>query len=165
MNRKINIFFLLFILSGCINNSNSSNMSNSSSFKGYDDISLTIVDPGSYDKVNQFIVEGKVISIDGTKVKPFNTDMTLTSYSELTYNSLSPIYDYHIKELQVPIYKDGKLVYDRPNIEEIRAYCKQEVDSFWDEVKRLVNPHKYYVDLSQELWDLKDSLLKEYSKK
>ena len=57
MNRKINMFFLLFILSGCINNSNSSNMSNSSSFKGYDDISSTIVDPGSYDKVNQFVEE------------------------------------------------------------------------------------------------------------
>ena len=101
MNRRINMFFLLFILSGCINNSNSSSINNSSSFKGYDDISSTIVDPGSYDKVNQFVVEGKVISIDGTKVKPFNTDMTLTSYSENVYNSLSPIYDYHIKRLHI----------------------------------------------------------------
>ena len=101
MNRKINMFFLLFILSGCINNSSSSSINNSSSFKGYDDISSTIVDPGSNKETRQFVVEGKVTAIDGAKVKPFNTDMTLTSYSENVYNSLSPIYDYHIKRLHI----------------------------------------------------------------
>ena len=116
MNRKINIFFLLFILSGCINNLNSSSIKNSSSFKGYDDISSTIVDPGSYDKVNQFVVEGKVISIDGTKVKPFNTDMTLTSYSEQVYNSLSPIYDYHIKRLHILFDRYNKYYDENGNI-------------------------------------------------
>ena len=101
MNKKINIFLMLFILSGCIKNTSSSYLSNSSSFKGYDDISATIVDSGTYDSIRQFIVEGKVTSSDGSKIKPFNTDMTLTSYSENVYNSLSPIYDYHIKRLHI----------------------------------------------------------------
>ena len=68
MNRKINMFFLLFILSGCINNSSSSSINNSSSFKGYDDISSTKVDPGSNKETRQFVVEGKVTAIDGAKV-------------------------------------------------------------------------------------------------
>ena len=116
MNKKIYIIFLLFVLSGCINNSNSSSINNSSSFKGYDDISSTIVDPGSYDKVNQFVVEGKVTAINGTKLKPFNTDMTLTSYSELTYNSLSPIYDYHIKRLHILFDRYNKYYDENGNI-------------------------------------------------
>ena len=67
--------------------------------------------------------------------------------------------------MQIPVFINGELVYEKPTIEEVRNYCKQELDSFWDEVKRLINPHNYYVDLSHKLWDLKDSMLKEYSKK
>jgi nicotinate phosphoribosyltransferase len=67
------------------------------------------------------------------------------------------------RELQVPIFKDGKLVYKLPDLEEIRAYCKAEVATLWDEVTRFENPHNYYVDLSQKLWDMKDELLKEHS--
>lgn len=63
------------------------------------------------------------------------------------------------KELLAPIFKNGKLVYDRPDIEEIRNYCREEVDRLWDEVKRFENPHKYYVDLSQRLWDIKNKML------
>ena len=63
------------------------------------------------------------------------------------------------RELQVPIFLNGELVYDLPTLEEIRAYCKKEVDTLWDEVKRFDNPHQYYVDFSQELWDLRDELL------
>ena len=47
-----------------------------------------------------------------------------------------------------------------PTLEEIRTYCKQQVDTLWDEVKRFDNPHTYYVDLSQRLWDIKYDLLK-----
>ena len=63
------------------------------------------------------------------------------------------------RELQVPIFLNGELVYDLPTLEEIRAYCKKEVDTLWDEVKRFDNPHQYYVDFSQELWNLRDELL------
>ena len=62
-------------------------------------------------------------------------------------------------ELQVPVFLNGELVYDLPSLEEIRAYCRRELDTLWDEVKRFDNPHQYYVDFSQELWDLRDRLL------
>jgi len=58
-----------------------------------------------------------------------------------------------------PIFKDGVQVYKCPNIEEIRQYCKEEVEKLWDEVTRFENPHTYYVDLSQKLYDAKHELL------
>ena len=69
------------------------------------------------------------------------------------------VYDFTAKELQVPIFKDGELVYDLPSLEEIKAYCAQQVDTLWEEVKRFDYPHNYYVDLSQKLWDVKHELL------
>jgi len=74
------------------------------------------------------------------------------------------VYNYTAKELQVPIFKDGKLVYNCPTLEEIRTYCLEQVDTLWDEVKRFDNPQTYYVDLSQKLWDIKYGLLKDRSK-
>ena len=70
------------------------------------------------------------------------------------------VYDFTAKELQVPIFKNGELVYKCPDIHEIRAYCQEQVETLWDEVKRFDNPHDYYVDLSQKLWDIKYNLLK-----
>lgn len=69
------------------------------------------------------------------------------------------ITNYHIKELLVPIFKDGKQVYNLPSLKEVREYCESEVNSLWEEIKRMVNPHGYYVDLSQKLWDLKQKML------
>lgn len=69
------------------------------------------------------------------------------------------ITDYTAKELLVPVFIKGECVYDLPNIEQIKSYCKEQVDLLWDEVKRFENPHNYYVDLSQDLWDLKNKLL------
>ena len=63
------------------------------------------------------------------------------------------------RELLVPIFKDGECVYNLPTIHEIRDYCKSEIMTLWDEVKRFENPHKYYVDLSRKLWDIKHGLL------
>ena len=74
------------------------------------------------------------------------------------------VYDFAAKELQVPIFQGGKLVYRLPSLEEIRTYCLEQVDTLWDEVKRFENPHNYYVDLSQKLWDIKYDLLKHNSK-
>ena len=71
------------------------------------------------------------------------------------------VYNFEAKELQVPIFQQGKLVYDCPTLEEIRTYCLEQVDKLWDEVKRFDNPHSYYVDLSQKLWDVKYGLLKD----
>lgn len=67
--------------------------------------------------------------------------------------------DYRIRQLLVPIFEDGKLVYHSPALSEIAAYAKQEMDTFWDEYKRLNRPHRYKVDLSQKLYDLKLQLL------
>ena len=69
------------------------------------------------------------------------------------------VYDFTAKELQVPVFRSGQLVYSLPSLPEIRRYCLEQVDTLWDEVKRFDNPHKYYVDLSQKLWDVKHGLL------
>ena len=73
------------------------------------------------------------------------------------------VYNYTARELQVPVFQGGKLVYQLPTLQEIQDYCKKEVDALWDEVKRFDNPHTYYVDLSQKLWDIKYQLLRENS--
>lgn len=67
--------------------------------------------------------------------------------------------NYTAKELLVPIFKDGECVYECPSIHEIRDYCKAQIMTLWDEVKRFENPHRYYVDLSRKLWDIKQGLL------
>lgn len=67
--------------------------------------------------------------------------------------------DFTVRELQVPIFQNGELVYDLPALSDIKAYCRQQIHTLWDEVKRFENPHTYYVDLSQKLWDVKRGLL------
>lgn len=63
------------------------------------------------------------------------------------------------KQMLVPIFKNGELVYQLPSLPEIQAYCQEQVAHLWDEVKRFDNPHIYYVDLSDELWNIKEDLL------
>lgn len=67
--------------------------------------------------------------------------------------------DYTLRELLVPVFVGGKCVYDTPPIDKIREYCLSEVNSLWEEVKRFENPHRYYVDLSPKLWNIKQNLL------
>ncbi|OUQ26075.1 nicotinate phosphoribosyltransferase [Flavonifractor sp. An135] len=73
----------------------------------------------------------------------------------------STVTDFTAKELLVPIFQNGKQVYTSPSITEMRSYCASQVELLWDEVKRFENPHTYYVDLSQTLWDIKQDLLKQ----
>ena len=68
--------------------------------------------------------------------------------------------DYTVRPLQTPLFRHGELVYRRPSLQEIQRYCMEQVDTLWDEVKRFENPHTYYVDLSQKLWDIKQDLLR-----
>ena len=68
--------------------------------------------------------------------------------------------NFDARELLVPIFKNGKQVYTSPSAKEIRAYCLAQIDTLWDEVTRFENPHNYYVDLSQKLWDIKMNLIK-----
>ena len=69
------------------------------------------------------------------------------------------LYDFEARELLKPIFLGGELVYELPTLEEIRTYCAEQLDTLWDEVKRFENPHNYYVDLSQKLWDIRNDLL------
>ena len=63
------------------------------------------------------------------------------------------------KELLVPVFRNGVCVYDSPSIQEIAAYCREQIELLWDEVKRFENPHTYYVDLSEQLYEIKRILL------
>lgn len=72
--------------------------------------------------------------------------------------------NYYVKELQEKIFENGKLIYKTPTLKEIAGYSKQQLNTIWEEVKRLNNPQKYYVDLSQKLYDLKTELLNENNK-
>ena len=69
--------------------------------------------------------------------------------------------DFTLRELQVPVFQKGKLVYDLPPLQEIQRYCLAQIETLWDEVKRFENPHNYYVDLSRPLWQVKQKLLAE----
>ena len=64
-------------------------------------------------------------------------------------------------ELQVPVFKNGELVYKLPTLEEIKRTCAYGVSTLWPEVKRFDFPHQYYVDLSAKLMALKDEMLKQ----
>ena len=68
--------------------------------------------------------------------------------------------NYTARNLQEPIFVKGELVYKRPTLQEIQDYCREQLDTLWDEVKRFDNPHTYYVDLSSKLWNLKQDLLR-----
>ena len=69
------------------------------------------------------------------------------------------VYDFNAKELLVPVFLNGKRVYECPSLPEIQAYCREQVDTFWDEIKRFDNPQTYYVDLSDKLWQIQQDLL------
>ena len=67
--------------------------------------------------------------------------------------------NFEARELLVPVFLNGKKVYQSPALKDIQAYCKQQVNTLWDEIKRFDNPQTYYVDLSQKLWDIQQELL------
>ena len=99
---------------------------------------------------------GDVITVQGERIdskKPyvlFDPEHTWKKH-EVT--------DFEAKPLLKKIFTKGKCVYKCPPLDEIKAYCAQQVDTLWDEVKRFENPHPYYVDLSRKLWKLKQNLL------
>ncbi|MCV2232584.1 nicotinate phosphoribosyltransferase [Paracholeplasma manati] len=73
--------------------------------------------------------------------------------------------NFRVESLLEPIFIQGKLVYKKPLLKDIRAFHQAQMATLWDEVKRFENPHPYYVDLSQDLWKLKQQLIEQYSKK
>ena len=89
----------------------------------------------------------------------------LTIFHPLYTWKRKTINNYYVKPLLVQIFDKGKLIYDRPSLEEIKEYCQKEINTLWDEYKRLEQPQVYKVDLSQDLWDLKTNLLNEAKRK
>ncbi len=95
----------------------------------------------------------------------------ITLYDEVIPNDSYTIFDpqdpwkkktltnYVVRPLQEQIFENGKLIYKTPCLKEIAQYAKTELDTMWDEIKRLENPHEYYVDLSENLWNLKHDML------
>jgi nicotinate phosphoribosyltransferase len=73
------------------------------------------------------------------------------------------ITDFYAKKLRVRLFDKGKCVYRSPRLEDIKSYCREQINTLWDEVLRFENPHRYYVDLSKPLWDVRNRLIQEHS--
>ena len=84
----------------------------------------------------------------------------ITIFDPLATWKKKRVHNFEARELLVPVFLQGKCVYKCPSLQEIREYCRQQVDTLWDEVKRFDYPHKYYVDLSDKLWDIQQHLLR-----
>lgn len=89
------------------------------------------------------------------------------------YTIFDPVYtwkkkvitDFYARKLQVPVFLKGECVYRLPELKEIKDYCRLQVDTIWDETKRFVNPQKYFVDLSEKLWLIKQDLINKHKNK
>lgn len=127
------------------------------------DDSVKTINPGYkkvyrfYDKQTGFAL-GDVIALYDEKIS--KNKYTLIHPIE-TWKQ-KEITNYNLRELQVPIYQKGKLVYNLPSVNEIRNYCTKEFETIYPEIKRKVNPHEYYVDLSVKLLELKNKLIAEH---
>jgi len=92
-----------------------------------------------------------------------NENEPLTIFDPVDTWKRMTLRNYKARELLVPIFRNGRRVYDPPSLMEIQKYAKQELDTLWDEYKRIKKPHVYKVDLSDRLYKLKNDLLSEYS--
>ncbi len=90
----------------------------------------------------------------------YDTTQPLTIFDPVDTWKTTTLTNYTMRLLHKPIFINGKQVYESPTLSEIQAYAKQELKTFWDQYKRIMNPHRYKVDLSDDLWMLKQSLLK-----
>ena len=128
-----------------------------------------ITNPGNktiyriYDKENGKII-ADLICLVGEKFDT-NNSLLLFDPQETWKKTLLAPGTYAMRELLVPVFLNGECVYESPKVMDIQKYCKQELDTLWDESKRLVNPHTVHVDLSNELWQMKKQLLDSYHKK
>lgn len=125
-----------------------------------------ITNPGNktiqriYDKATGKII-ADLICLVGEEFDTSNSLLLFDPIETWKKTMLGPD-SYTLRELLVPIFLEGKCVYDSPKVMDIRAYCARELDTLWDESKRLINPHTVHVDLSNELWHMKNQLLDSY---
>ena len=128
-----------------------------------------ITNPGNktiyriYDKENGKII-ADLICLVGEKFDTNNSLLLFDPQATWKKTLLAPG-SYTMRELLVPVFLNGECVYESPKVMDIQKYCKEELDTLWDESKRLVNPHTVHVDLSNELWQTKQKLLDSYHKK
>ncbi len=129
--------------------------------------SAKITNPGNKTVFRIYDEEGKIqADLIALADEKYNSDEALLLFDPVetwkkTY--LKPG-EYTIKEILVPIFKNGECVYESPSTMEIREYCRKEVESLWEESKRLFNPHEVYVDLSKKLYTIKQQLLDDYNR-
>ena len=112
-----------------------------------------------FDNADGMAIGDWMCTYDETLEENLNPDGSLTIFDPDVTWKTKTIANFTAKQIQIPIFLDGKLVYQRPTLPEIQTYCKEQMDTMWDSVKRFENPHNYYVDLSQKLWDIKYELL------
>ncbi len=105
--------------------------------------------------------EADLITLDNETIDP-SEDMTIFDPLATWKRKTFPANQYTVKELLIPVFINGECVYNSPPVTEIQAYCRKDMDTFWDEYKRIVKPQQYRVDLSQELWTLKQNMIDEF---
>lgn len=103
--------------------------------------------------------EGDYLAFDDEVVN----DQPLKMFDPLFPHKYKHVYDYTAVDLMKPIFIDGEQVYDLPTIEEIRTYHQQQIKAIWPETLRLLNPQTYFVDLSEQVWQMKQHLIREHS--
>lgn len=123
---------------------------------------IKVTNPG-YKKVFRIYDKNGKAAADLITLNHESIDVTkpLTIFDPVQTYKRMTLTEYSVRELLVPVFSDGKLVYELPDIKAICAYERSEMDSMWDEYKRLLNPHVYKVDLSDELYNLKKRLIYE----
>ena len=111
-----------------------------------------------YDKDSKAVAD--LIMLDDEVI---DQNRPLTIFDPVDTWKIMTINNYTIKDLLVPVFQDGIKIYDSPKLIDIQTFAQKDLDTFWEEYKRLKNPHIYKVDLSRKLYNLKNDLLKEYS--
>ena len=113
-----------------------------------------------YDKESGKIIADLICLVD--EVYDENNSLLLFDPVETWKKTHLAPGSYTIRELLIPVFRNGECVYQSPKVMELREYCRQEQETLWDESRRLVNPHEIHVDLSNELWHMKNQLLDSY---
>lgn len=126
---------------------------------------IKVTNPGNKKIVRIYNSENKAAAdIICMEDEVFNENESLTIFDpvETWKKTTFKANTYHVRDLLIKVFDNGNLVYNMPSLDEIKEYTKEELNTMWDETKRLVNPHRYYVDLSNKLWTLKKNLIESY---
>lgn len=119
-----------------------------------------ITNPGIKKVVRFYDQGGKAMAdLIALEDEVFTEGKPLTIFDPVQIWKQKTLTNFQTRELLMPVFRGGRRVYDLPSLLDIQIYARKELNSFWDEVKRLTNPHRYIVDLSTKLFDMKQQLL------